>query len=117
MAIVNFDVMERGSWYTITGAGGNVEEWKTGYQDLMNEEGIGTIKEWVEFTGADMNARYGLTDDNAYPDDLHFLAFPLDGLDGDKLAMFKLRMRDRWFDDIVANNAIRQIEINRGKGK
>ena len=37
------------------------------------------------------------------------MAFPLDGLDVNKLAMFKLQMRDRWFDDIVDNNARREL--------
>ena len=108
MTKVCFDMLEKGSWYTITGCGGDLNEWKNGYQDLLNQEGIGTIQQWVEFTGADMNAHYGLKGVNAYPSDLHFLAFPLDGLNVGKLAMFKLRMEDRWFDDIVANNAARE---------
>lgn len=111
--MADFDKMYSGSWYTITGVGGDETEWKDGYQKLLDEQGIGTIKEWVEFTGAEMNTRYGLTGDNAYPDDLHFLAFPLDGMDVPKLAIFKMRMQDRWFDDIVDNNTERQNEINR----
>ncbi|MBQ3476988.1 MAG: hypothetical protein IJH25_02310 [Clostridia bacterium] len=106
--MICFDMLEKGSWYTITGCGGDMDEWKKGYQNLLTDEGIGTIQQWVEFTGADMNAHYGLTGTNAYPRNLHFLAFPLDGLDVGKLAMFKLRMQDRWFDDIVANNAVRE---------
>lgn len=97
-----------GSYYTIVGAGGDINEWKQGYQDLLDKEGIGKIKEWVEFTGDDMNKEFQLTGDNAYEPDLHFLAFSLDGLNVGKLAMFKLRMQDRWFDDIVNNNASRQ---------
>lgn len=98
------DKAYNGSYYTIIGAGGNLDEWKNGYQELLNKEGIGTIKEWITFTGADMNNKYQLKGDNAYPNDLTFLAFPLDGLNIGKLAMFKLRMEDRWFDDIVDNN-------------
>lgn len=108
MSNVCFDMLEKGSWYTITGCGGDLQEWKDGYQDLLNQEGIGTIQQWVEFTGADMNRYYKLTGTNAYPQGIHFLAFPLDGLDVGKLSMFKLRMEDRWFDDIVANNAVRE---------
>lgn len=107
--VINFEKMERGSWYTITGCGGNLNDWKDGYQNLLNHENIGTIRQWVEFTGADMNAYYRLSSDNAYPNDLHFLAFPLDGLDVSKLAIFKLRMGDRWFDDIVSNNTWREL--------
>lgn len=111
--MVDFDKLENGSWYTITGAGGDEAEWKAGYQDMLAKDGIGTIREWVAFTGDDMNRQYGLTGNNAYPADLHFLAFPLDGLDVGKLAMFKMIMHDRWFDDIVANNAARQKEQER----
>lgn len=98
------DKAYNGSYYTIIGAGGDLQEWKDGYQELLNKENIGTIKEWITFTGSDMNTKYNLTGDNAYPNDLTFLAFPLDGLEIGKLAIFKIRMRDRWFDDIVDNN-------------
>jgi hypothetical protein len=111
--MINFELLESGSWYTITGAGGDLNKWKTGYQNMLNESCIGTIREWAMFTGAEMNAYYGLTGSNAYKDDLHFLAFSLDGLDVNKLAIFKIVMNDRWFDDIVANNAARQKEIER----
>lgn len=106
--MADFDKMYEGSWYTISGCGGDINEWKTGYQDLLTKEGIGTVTEWAEFTGREMNAKYGLTGKNAYPANFHFLAFSLDGLDIGKLAIFKIRMGDRWFDDIVSNNARRQ---------
>ena len=108
--MADFDKMYDGSWYTICGCGGDIEEWKAGYQDLLGKAEIGTIKEWVEFTGKEMNAYYGLKGNNAYPASYRFLAFPLDGLDVSKLAVFKLRMGDRWFDDIVDNNARRQAQ-------
>lgn len=92
-----------GSYYTISGAGGNLQDWKDGYQNLLNEEGIGKVSKWAEFTGQDVNNEFNLTDDNKYPDNFQFLAFPLDGLDIPKLAMFKIKMRDRWFDDIIDN--------------
>jgi hypothetical protein len=97
-----------GSYYTITGCGGPLDEWKSGYEEMMAEAGIGKPTEWVEFTGAEMNYEFELTGDNCYPDDLHFLAFPLTGLNVSKLAMFKLRRGDRWFDDIVDNNMRRE---------
>lgn len=92
-----------GSYYTITGAGGDLQEWKDGYNNLLKENGIGEISEWVEFSGKDMNEEFDLIGEDQYREDLLFLAFPLDGLDGGKLALFKMRMRDRWFDDIVNN--------------
>ena len=90
-----FKAAYEGSYYTITGVGGNLDEWKTGYNELLTKEGIGSVNSWITFKGADMNAFGRLTDDNAYPDDLTFLAFPLDNLDIGKLAMFKLKMEDR----------------------
>ena len=110
MTITNEKLKEAyaGSYYTITGAGGDLQEWKDGYASMMREQGIGTITKWIDFTGKDMNDEFNLTGDNRYPDDLRFLAFPLTGLNVGKLAIFKLRMRDRWFDDIVDNNARRE---------
>ena len=102
------DKAYKGSYYTIVGTGGDINEWKKGYQGLLDKENIGKIKEWIEFTGEDMNNKYGLTGDNAYDSGLHFLAFPLDNLDVGKLAIFKLRMEDRWFDDIVDGDTLRQ---------
>jgi len=96
-----------GSYYTIIGCGGELRDWMDGYEELLTKAEIGKPSEWFEFTGRDMNAEYGLTGNNRYPDDLHFLCFPLDGLAVGKLAMFKLQMGDRWFDDIVDNNARR----------
>ena len=104
----DLDKAYNGSYYTITGCGGDLQEWKDGYQELLNKEGIGTIKEWITFKGSDMNNKYHLTGDNAYPEDLTFLAFSLDGLEIGKLSLFKLKMQDRWFDDIVDNNARRE---------
>lgn len=101
-----------GSYYTIEGAGGDPQEWKEGIGAMLREQGIGEIAKWICFTGKDMNDEFNLTGSNRYPDNLHFLAFPLDGLDISKLAMFKLRMGDRWFDDIVNNNASREKEKN-----
>lgn len=95
------------SWYTITGAGGDIEEWKTGYANMMRDRKIGVPKEWIHFTGKEMNEKYELEGDVRYQDDLNFLAFSLDGLDINRLSFFKIRMRDRWFDDIVDNNARR----------
>lgn len=55
------------------------------------------------FNGAFMNDCYRLTGSNAYPDDLVFLVIP-DLYN----PMFKIACGARWFDDIVANNSIRQ---------
>ena len=108
LAPVMFETMYKGSWYTIEGAGGDLSDWEKGYQKMLDEQEIGTIRTFVSFSGKEMNEHYGLTRSNRYQDDLTFLAFPLDGLDVGKLAMFKIAMGDRWFDDIVDNNARRE---------
>lgn len=99
-----------GSYYTIIGAGGDLEEWKNGYSGLLAEKKIGSVSGWVSFKGSAVNAEFGLTGDNRYDDNLTFLAFPLDGLDVGKLAIFKLQMGDRWFDDVVDNDLRREAE-------
>ena len=75
-----------------------VEAIKAGYK---KDEMIGYY-----FKGKLMNEAYQLTDDNAYQDDLTFLVIP-DFYN----PMFKLAVGARWFDDIVANNSIRQNAI------
>lgn len=105
-----FEKAYTGSYYTITGAGGDLEKWKQGIQGLLDKQEIGTIKEWITFTGKDMNENYSLTGNNRYPDNLTFLAFSLEGLNVGKLAIFKIMMGDRWFDDIVDNNRRREEE-------
>lgn len=101
-----FSKLYNGSYYTIIGCGGDLNEWKNGYQELLDKEGIGTIKEWHTFKGKDFNANFNKKE---FKQTVIFLSFPLDGLNIEKLAIFKLRMGDRWFDDIV-NNAIENPE-------
>lgn len=105
-----FEKAYAGSYYTIIGCGGEIKDWTEGYDKLLQEKGIGKPSKWFQFTGRDMNDEYNLTGNNRYPDDLHFLCFPLDGLDVGKLAIFKIAMCDRWFDDIVDNNRRREKE-------
>lgn len=62
-------------------------------------------KEFImyHFAGSVMNRCYGLTGDNAYPDDLTFVVIP-----EYYNPMVKIQIGARWFDDIVASNSIRQ---------
>ena len=102
-----------GSYYTITGCGGNIDDWIVGYCNLLGREGIGSDICFIHFTGKDYNEAFHLTGNNRYPDDLNFLCFPLEGIrDIGKLAMFKITMGDRWFDDIVDND-LRREGVNR----
>lgn len=105
--MADFKRMEDESWFTVIGVGGSLDTWKLGIQKVLQEKKIGTISEWSDFTGREMNSQYHLTGNNAYADDLHFLAFSLDGLDIPKLAMFKLQFGAKWFGDIVMNNELR----------
>jgi hypothetical protein len=65
---------------------------------------------WYWFKGSVMNEHFGLTDENAYNDDLTFLIIP-DYYN----PMVKLQIKARWFSDIVMNNALRQREIDERK--
>ena len=101
------DKAYKGSYLTVIGAGGSIEDWKEGLQSMFDREKIGKVSEWIVFNGTDMNTKYKLKGSKAYPGDLTFLACPLDGLDVGKLAMFRLRFDPnsmKWFSDIVDNN-------------
>ena len=93
-----------GSWYTILGAG-DPEEYVKEYENILAGEGIGKPEAWYKVSGKEVNAFAGdgVADDDQFPEDLTILMFPLDGLSMGLLAMFKLQMQDRWFDDIVNN--------------
>ena len=71
---------------------------------LLKHKGIGAPTTYYSFTGKQMNQVYRLKGKTAYPKDIHFLAFKLEGLDVAKLSIFKIQAQDRWFDDIVDNN-------------
>lgn len=93
-----------GSYYTIAGAGGPLQDWVDGLTKLMKDEGIGTPTAWYTTTGRAVNEyAQPRSERDAFKDDLTFLMFPLDGLATGKLAIFKLQMQDRWFDDVVDN--------------
>ena len=56
---------------------------------------------------------YGLTDKNAYDDDLNFLSIDLDNWsEMGKLPFYKMQVGARWLDDIVDNNKVRQDKID-----
>lgn len=107
-----FNAAYEGSYYTILGCGGSLNEWVAGYSELLDVRGIGTPSLFITFKGSDLNEFYGLTGENAYRDELTCLMFPLDSLDVARLAIFKLQAGDRWFDDLVYNNRRRQEIID-----
>ncbi len=83
---------------------------------FCNEKLVKDGKESIDaytWSGAVMNALYGLTGDNAYADDLPFLSFDNDSFDGDgSLSVFKMTVGARWLDDIVRNNELNEQEQN-----
>ena len=98
------------SMFTFEGIDVESDEGKNGLVQLENElRKAGYKKDEMVgyyFKGKLMNEAYGLTGSNAYQDDLTFLVIP-DFYN----PMFKLAVGARWFDDIVANNSIRQNAI------
>ena len=110
IAKANLREAYNGSYYTILGAGGDLQEWVDGYNQMLAEEGIGKPKDWFYAKGAQVNKEFGLIGHEAFKARLTILFFPLDGLDIGKLAIFKLKMEDRWFDDIIDNSLRRQRE-------
>ena len=106
-----FEKLYNNSAFTFEGLGfDDFDELKDQINECLEEENIGTVKSenFFTYSGKDMNDYYHLTGTNRYPDTLTFVSFLLDDLDIGKLAMFKLRIGARWFDDIVNSNAIRQ---------
>lgn len=98
----NLKEAEDGSYYTILGAGGDLNDWVNGYDEILIAENIGQPSKWYQTTGAVVNDyAHGLGGE--FPPDLTILLFPLDGLDLGKLAMFRLSHDDKWFDDVIAN--------------
>lgn len=88
------------SYYTIMGTGGDLDKWVAGYNEWLVESGCGTPVNWITFKGKDVNKWYKL-EGNAYPDDLVFLAFPLDNLNLERLAIFRIKHKDVWFNDMI----------------
>ena len=81
--------------------------------EKLVKDGKETIDAYT-WSGAVMNALYGLTGENAYPDDLPFLSFDIDSFDGEgNLNVFKMSVGARWLDDIIRNNELNQQELNK----
>ena len=60
-----------------------------------------------------MNEKYGLTKDNAYPEDLNIVSIKLEDIKNIfRLSVARFEIGARWFSDIVDNNIERQNQIN-----
>ena len=76
--------------------------WVKQYTPMINETAY-IIK------GKTMNTVYGLTGDNAYPDDVNIVSIKLEDMENSMaVVMPRFQIGARWFDDIVMNNAARE---------
>lgn len=89
----------------------------------IDEENLNAVKEWLNehnailegteptfhiITGELMNSTYGLTDSNAYPEDLPIVS--VTDINQVNIMIARFEVDGRWFDDIVDNNARREFE-------
>jgi hypothetical protein len=88
-----------------------------------SEDNLNAVMEWLEdhkaiiegvepifhiTTGRLMNKCYGLTGDNAYPNDLNIVS--VTNINQMAIVLKRFEVGGRWFDDIVGNNARRENE-------
>ena len=82
-------------------------EWIDQYGGVKNPVSIYITK------GSFMNNKYGLTKDNAYPEDLNIVSIKLEDIKNIfRLSVARFEIGARWFSDIVDNNIERQNQIN-----
>jgi hypothetical protein len=109
LTAVELGQAKKGSWYTIYGAGGDLNEWVDGYQRYFTERNVGTPKAWFQTTGREVNAyasevKHGkIRHSDTFQDDLEILLVPLEGLNVGALIPLRLALGDCWFDDIIQN--------------
>lgn len=100
---------QAGSFYTIAGAGGPLGAYVLAVEGFLADEGVGKPQEWFCTSGHEVNEYARLTkrgeifEKDKFRPDLPLLLFPLDGLDVGRLAYIRIKMGDRWFDDLVEN--------------
>ena len=92
----------------------SIKDWVKVLEEFFTDEAKEKGVEILIIPGKLMNDHYGLTGNNAYPDDLSIVAFKtLDYFKDDligKLAIDRMSWGGRWFDDIVENNVRREKE-------
>lgn len=98
----------KGSYYFLAGCGGDLQEWVDGVENYLKMFEIGKPKQWFVTTGRDINdfasaPFWTIEGDANFQPHLICLLFSLEGLDIPKLALFKVQMQDRWFDDVIDN--------------
>lgn len=82
-------------------------------EDLKANTDITLPVHFYIFDGRTMNRLYGLTQENAYPDNLKFVSIDLDNWSSlNRLPKYKQEVKARWLDDIVSNNDKKQEIVN-----
>lgn len=66
-------------------------------------------------SGKDMNKAYDLYGDNAYQDDVRHVIIPLKTVKSKDVIQAKIKLKARYFNDIVDNNEYREYEAGRHK--
>lgn len=70
-------------------------------------------KNLYTITGKQMNDKYHLTGDNAYPADLTIACIKLEDItEWQRITIPRFTIGGRWFDDVVDNNLRREEEKN-----
>lgn len=107
------DELYNGSAFTIEGfdtSEKNIDillKWFNKFGGVSNPLDMYIIK------GSVMNKEYGLTEDNAYPDNTNIMCIKLKNIkDVMRIVTPRFDIRGRWFDDVVDNNRYRQKEID-----
>ena len=105
--------LENGSAFTWEGLSGLENDKEVILDDFKKANVLDDVEtfEFYTWKGELMNQIYQLTGSNAYPEDLTFVSIPLSMFNNNvgKLALVKFQLGARWLDDIVDNNARREL--------
>ena len=105
--------LKNGSAFTWEGLSGLENNKEVILDDFKKADVLGDVEifEFYTWKGELMNQIYQLTGSNAYPEDLTFVSIPLSMFNNNvgKLALVKFQLGARWLDDIVDNNARREL--------
>ena len=101
------------SAFTWEGMNASDENLQAIVDDFKENTDIKLPVNFYKWNGELFNEVFGLSDANAYQNDLTFLSVDLDNWsDIGKLPIYKMIVGARWLDDIVDNNAVRQNRID-----
>ena len=105
--------LKNGSAFTWEGLSGLENDKEVILDDFKKANVLDDVEifEFYTWKGELMNQIYQLTGSNAYPEDLTFVSIPLNMFNNNvgKLALVKFQFGARWLDDIVDNNARREL--------